>query len=73
MEHRMDLWDKVGFLALAEDTASTNKTQQPTRQWTEPLEHACHVYMRMLLQDKLRQAVRWITGQDKGGLLQPTD
>eukprot|EP00957_Ditylum_brightwellii_P156114 11883080-Ditylum_brightwellii.AAC.1 len=25
----------------------------------------------MLLQDKLGQAVRWITGQDKGGLLQP--
>eukprot|EP00957_Ditylum_brightwellii_P198419 15120624-Ditylum_brightwellii.AAC.1 len=27
----------------------------------------------MLLQGKLRQAVRWVTGQDKGSLLQPTD
>eukprot|EP00957_Ditylum_brightwellii_P112147 8550659-Ditylum_brightwellii.AAC.1 len=25
----------------------------------------------MLLQGKLHQAVRWVTGQDKGGLLQP--
>eukprot|EP00957_Ditylum_brightwellii_P197677 15059899-Ditylum_brightwellii.AAC.1 len=27
----------------------------------------------MLLQGKLRQAVRWVTGQDKGVLLQPTN
>eukprot|EP00957_Ditylum_brightwellii_P189510 14424891-Ditylum_brightwellii.AAC.1 len=73
MEHRMDLWDKGGFLALVEDTATTNKTQQPTGQRTESVEHVWRVYTRMLLQGKLWQAVRWITGQDKGGLLQPTD
>eukprot|EP00957_Ditylum_brightwellii_P024739 1869019-Ditylum_brightwellii.AAC.1 len=59
MEQRMDLWDKGKFLALVEDTANTNKTQHPTRQWRESLEHVCHVYMQMLLQGKLRQAVQW--------------
>eukprot|EP00957_Ditylum_brightwellii_P083571 6352247-Ditylum_brightwellii.AAC.1 len=69
----MDMWGKGEFITLVEDTASTNKTQQPTGQWKESLEHICHVYMKMLLQGELRQDVQWITGQDKGGLLQPTN
>eukprot|EP00957_Ditylum_brightwellii_P096733 7367239-Ditylum_brightwellii.AAC.1 len=73
MEHRMDLWEKGDYLALVEDTAKTNKTQQPTVQRKESLEHVRRVYTRMLLQGKLRQVVCWLTGRDKGGLLQPTD
>eukprot|EP00957_Ditylum_brightwellii_P056427 4277166-Ditylum_brightwellii.AAC.1 len=73
MEHRMGLWEKGDYLALVEGTIKTNKTQQPTVQQRESLEHVCCVYTWMLLQGKLRQAVHWLTGRDKGELLQPTD
>eukprot|EP00957_Ditylum_brightwellii_P042419 3212013-Ditylum_brightwellii.AAC.2 len=73
MEHRMDLLEKGDYLALVEDTVKTNKMQQPTVQQRESLEHVHHVYTQMLLQGKLRQAICWLNGRDKGGLLQPTD
>eukprot|EP00957_Ditylum_brightwellii_P142943 10891218-Ditylum_brightwellii.AAC.1 len=69
----MDLWEKEDYLTLVKDTVKTNKTQQPTVQQRESLEHVRCVYTRMLLQGKLRQAVCWLTSRDKGGLIQPTD
>eukprot|EP00957_Ditylum_brightwellii_P002953 225785-Ditylum_brightwellii.AAC.1 len=53
IEYRMDLWEKGDYLTLVEDTTKTNKTQQPTVQQRESLDHVCCVYMRMLLQGKL--------------------
>eukprot|EP00957_Ditylum_brightwellii_P001267 99487-Ditylum_brightwellii.AAC.1 len=73
MEHRMDLWEKGDFRALVEDTIKINKRQQPTGQKNKMPKHTRKVYTRMLLQSKLRQAVCWVTGRDKGGLLLPTD
>eukprot|EP00957_Ditylum_brightwellii_P043798 3321436-Ditylum_brightwellii.AAC.1 len=69
----MDLWEKGDCIALVEDTDKTDKMQQPNVQWRESLEHVRHVYTLILLWDNLCQAVHWITGRDKGGLLQPTD
>eukprot|EP00957_Ditylum_brightwellii_P049497 3754346-Ditylum_brightwellii.AAC.1 len=68
----MDLREKGDFASLVEDTMKINKHQQPTGQNDDSPDHICRVYTRMLLQGKLQQAVRWITGRDKGGLLQPT-
>eukprot|EP00957_Ditylum_brightwellii_P091893 6996885-Ditylum_brightwellii.AAC.1 len=69
----MGLWEKGDYLALVEDTVKANKMQQSNVQQKESLEHIHCVYICMLLQGKLQQAVHWITGRDKGGLLQPTD
>eukprot|EP00957_Ditylum_brightwellii_P194525 14816663-Ditylum_brightwellii.AAC.1 len=73
IEHRMDLWEKGDCTMLVEDTIKVNKCQQPTGQQNELAEHICQVYTRMLLQGKLHQVVRWVTGRDKGGFLLPTD
>eukprot|EP00957_Ditylum_brightwellii_P208629 15358293-Ditylum_brightwellii.AAC.2 len=73
MEHQMDLWEKGDYMALAEDTIKVNKCQQPTGQRNELAKHIRWVYTQMLLQGKLWQAVRWVTGRDKGGLLLLSD
>ena len=36
-------------------------------------EHRAKTYHSLVLQGKLRMAVRWITERDKGGVIQPTD
>ena len=36
-------------------------------------EHRDKTYHSLVLQGKLRMAVRWITERDKGGVIQPTD
>eukprot|EP00957_Ditylum_brightwellii_P053678 4067191-Ditylum_brightwellii.AAC.1 len=69
----MDLWEKEDYLALVQDAVKTNKLQQPTIQRRNTIEHVCCVYTWTLVQGKLCQAVCWITGRDKSGLLQPTD
>eukprot|EP00957_Ditylum_brightwellii_P039239 2968836-Ditylum_brightwellii.AAC.1 len=61
------------FAALVEDTIKTNQQQQLTGQRQESKEHVRWVYTRMLLQGKLPQTVRWVTGHDKGALLLPTN
>eukprot|EP00957_Ditylum_brightwellii_P103924 7918298-Ditylum_brightwellii.AAC.1 len=62
-----------GSAVLVEDTIATNRTQQPIIQHREILEHVRCVYTWILLQGKLQQAVHWITSQEKGELLQPSD
>eukprot|EP00957_Ditylum_brightwellii_P201833 15327426-Ditylum_brightwellii.AAC.1 len=73
MEHWMDLWEKGDYTVLVEDTIKVNKRQQPMGQHNKSAEHIRRVYTQMLLQGKLRQAVLWVTGRDKGGLLLPSD
>eukprot|EP00957_Ditylum_brightwellii_P043810 3322308-Ditylum_brightwellii.AAC.2 len=69
----MDLWEKGYCKALVEDIIKVNRRHQPTRQRNKLAGHICWIYTQMLLQGKLRQAVRWVTGRDKGGLLLPSD
>eukprot|EP00957_Ditylum_brightwellii_P118818 9062652-Ditylum_brightwellii.AAC.1 len=73
MMHGMDLWEKKEFAALVEDTIATNRRQQPTVQRKETHEHVGCIYTWMLLQGKVRQAVYWTTGLEKGGLSQLSD
>eukprot|EP00957_Ditylum_brightwellii_P127042 9685077-Ditylum_brightwellii.AAC.1 len=69
----MDLWEKGDYTALVEDTIKVNKHQQPMGQRNKLAEHICRVYTQILLEGKLWQAVQWVAGRDKGGLLFPSD
>ena len=71
---RMDLWEAKKHSTLINDTLRSNLTlQKPRKKSTEPADHTEKVFARLLLQGKLRQAVRWVTGREKGGVLHPTD
>ena len=71
---RMDLWEAKKHSTLINDTLRSNLTlQKPRKKSNEPADHTEKVFARLLLQGKLRQAVRWVTGREKGGVLHPTD
>eukprot|EP00957_Ditylum_brightwellii_P200725 15301848-Ditylum_brightwellii.AAC.1 len=65
----IDLWEKGNYTALVEGTVQTNKKQHSTDQQLESKEYARQVYMWLLLQGKFSQAIRWVTGCEKGRIL----
>eukprot|EP00957_Ditylum_brightwellii_P198933 15162881-Ditylum_brightwellii.AAC.1 len=66
IEHRMDLWEAEEYDQLVEDTLETARRQLPANQKQESDEHVTKTFVNMLFQGKLHQAVRWLTGREKG-------
>ena len=56
-------------MELPKDTDAVNYQQQPKVQRRETEYHMLKVFFRMILQGKLKQAIGWVTGCDKGGIL----
>eukprot|EP00957_Ditylum_brightwellii_P209598 15362411-Ditylum_brightwellii.AAC.1 len=52
---------------------ATARRQMPENQRMELEAHVIKTFVNMLFQGKLPQAVWWLTGQEEGGLLLPTD
>jgi hypothetical protein len=72
LTHRMDLWDQGKFSALVEDT----ETEVQSRHGSHPApdaEAAARSFNSKVLSGRLRSAVRSLTQQDQGGVLQPDD
>eukprot|EP00957_Ditylum_brightwellii_P037900 2866194-Ditylum_brightwellii.AAC.1 len=73
IEHHIDLWEAREYGQLVEDTVVTARRQLPANQRQESEAHVTKTFVNMLFQGKLQQAVRWLTGREKGGLLAPDD
>eukprot|EP00957_Ditylum_brightwellii_P012013 906307-Ditylum_brightwellii.AAC.1 len=73
IDHRIVLWEAGEYEQLVEDTVATARRQMPANQHQESDAHVTKTFVNMLFQGKLRQAVRWLTGREKGGSLSPND
>lgn len=73
ISQRMDLWEKGHWEALVEDTVRTNLRLRANSTENTDEETVRRVYCRLLLQGKVREAVRFLSGRIKGGVLQPND
>jgi hypothetical protein len=70
---RMEHWKEGKYKMLVQDTVKTSLSllSHVRRQMDD--QEIARTYNRMVLQGKLRQAVRWITQRHKGGILYPDD
>ncbi len=76
IQRRLQLWDEGQFDVLMQEAMRCSETflkryRKENRQGAH--DHTVKVFHRLMLQGKLRSAVRWITERDQHGLLQPTD
>ena len=71
--HRMEPWDQGEFTALTKKTETTNHRKQPMVQRQDMGEYCWKVFILMILQGKICQAVSRANGRNKGGILLPTD
>jgi hypothetical protein len=49
------------------------RCKPPSQKNTTEKEHTIRVFTRLMLQGKLREAVRWVTERDRGSVLDPND
>eukprot|EP00978_Attheya_sp_CCMP212_P030440 scaffold111966_cov57-Attheya_sp.AAC.1 len=70
----MEHWKEGKYKMLVQDTVKTSLSLL-SHVWhqMDDQEVVARTYNRMVLQGKLRQAVRWITQRHKGGILYPND
>ena len=73
IEARLQEWSAGRFDMLVQDTVRTSKSliSRTRRQMTD--EQISKTYTSLVLQGKLRQAVRFVTARDRGGILQGDD
>ncbi len=70
---RMDSWEAGKFEMLVQDTERTALAQLARVRGVETQEQRANKFAKLVLQGKLRSAVRWLTGRKKGGVLLPDD
>jgi hypothetical protein len=70
---RMDSWEEQKFDMLVQDTERTALAQLAKSRGGSTPEQRAKTYNRLILQGKLRAAVRWLTEREKGGVLLPGD
>jgi hypothetical protein len=73
LTRRMDAWEKGKFDMLVQDTERTALAQLAKARGDSTPEQRAKTYARLVLQGKLRAAVRWITEREMGGILQPDE
>ncbi len=73
LSNRMDSWEANKFDMLVQDTERTALGQLASRRGRDTPEQRAKIYNRLVLQGKLRTAVRWLTEREKGGVLLPGD
>ena len=73
IKSRLQLWMNGEFEWLVHDTVTEMKTIRYNQSHHQTQEQVAKVYSRLLLQGKVRAAVRWLTERANGGLLMPDD
>ena len=73
IEKRLNAWDAGQYAMLVEDTLWYCTQYLTAVHWKETAEHRAKTYHSLVLRRKLRTAVRWITEQEKWGVLLPKD
>ena len=71
IEKRLDAWGAGKHAMLVGDTLRSCEEYLNASRREETVEHRAQTYHSLVLRGKLRSAVRWITEQETGGVLQP--
>ena len=66
IEYRLQAWAEGKFNMLVEDTSRTSISLISTKRRSMSDEQIAKTYTRLVLQGKLRSAVRFVTDRDKG-------
>ena len=67
---RLDMWERDEFDGLVQEATRCNRSMKMKRKSDNSEDHVVKVFTRLMLQGKVRPAVRWLT--DKvGGVLDP--
>ena len=69
----LDAWESGEFGMLAEDTAQTCTQYLSTSMGEDTSEHREKIFYSLVIRDKLRSSVQWITNREKSGVLQLGD
>ena len=73
LNRRMDLWDHNHYDSLIQEAIQCDRPFQ-SRRWPKNRdEHTNRIFSRLMLQGKIRSAMRWLTERSKGSVLFPTD
>ena len=73
IENRLEAWAQNKFDMLVQDTVRTSKSLISRKKRGMSEEQVSKTYTRLVLQGKLRSAVRFVTERDQGGLLDGDD
>jgi hypothetical protein len=73
LSNRMDAWEAEKYDMLTQDTERAALAQLARVRGIQTPEQRAKTYARLVLQGKLRAAVRWLTEREKGGVLLPDD
>ena len=69
----LDAWESEEFGMLAEDTTQTCTQYLSTSMGEDTSEHREKIFYSLVIRDKLRSSVQWITNREKSGVLQLGD
>ena len=73
IKKRLDAWEAGQYSMLVEDTLLSCTQYLTAVRREETAEHRAKTYRSLVFHGKLRKAVRWITEQDKWGVLLPEE
>ena len=73
ISRRLDQWERGEFGSLVRTTENTAFASISTIRGKDDDVQIANVYTKLVLEGKLRAAVRYVTDREGGGLLQPTD
>jgi hypothetical protein len=73
LSKRMDSWEEGKIDMLVQDSERTALAQLARLRGEATPAQRAKTYNRLVLQGKLRTAVRWLIEREKGGVLQPGD
>ena len=71
LEKRMNLWEKNEYELLLQEAVRCDKSMRNTGRSTKKND-VVKVFTRLMLQGKLKAAVRWISEMSRGGVLSPS-
>ena len=72
LERRMSMWKKEEFDQLLQEAVRCDRSLRNTHRRDLNNKHLIRVFMRLMLQGKVRAAVRWLSERARG-VLHPTD
>uniref|UniRef100_A0A1X7TG66 Reverse transcriptase domain-containing protein n=1 Tax=Amphimedon queenslandica TaxID=400682 RepID=A0A1X7TG66_AMPQE len=72
LERRLGLWQEEKFDVLLQETVRCDKALKNRRKVNDD-DHVVKVFSRLMLQGRIRAALRWITERSNSGVMDPND